>query len=420
MSLSPWDLGGNISFDFTIYRPRRPSYVFATQMTRQRSESYRHATTAVDDAGTRTDAEAVVAAAVDNIRKKRKDSYRAATQTEEEEEGEDPAGGLAMEAGCAATTKSPVVTMRNNVGAAASGSPPPAAPREALLICTRVSTEAWKGAVDNNIKDATATTSSRKSSLQGLPPAGRSPETVIARDRGLVEVTGPHPRRPGRSTMSRCRYTKNLIILSLSFILVFSAFRSIQSIQSSLNSTGRLGVIAMGCVHGTTFLTCLFTPVLINKLTSKWTIVLGLLFYLFWIAANFRPHLFTLVPTSIGVGFGQSLSWGAQVTYIQKLVEDYVHASGKTTQAELYRFNGIFLACFQTSHIWGNLVSSLMLSADGGMQRLVERKAELGNYCGVYDSCEEPVIHVWNTSHVPGESVSTYNSVCVTMWWSSG
>ncbi|ELT90968.1 hypothetical protein CAPTEDRAFT_154442 [Capitella teleta] len=186
---------------------------------------------------------------------------------------------------------------------------------------------------------------------------------------------------------SRWRYGKNLVVLTLSFILVFTAFRSIQNLQSSLNSAGRLGMVAMACVHGTTFLTCLFAPALIDRLTSKWTIVLGLLFYLFWVAANFYPHVYTLVPTSIGVGFGQSLAWGAQVTYIQKLAVDYAHASRELTQQEMYKFNGVFLACFQTSHVWGNLVSSLMLTENS-------TKSD----CGIYDRCSEEVHRVWNIS----------------------
>lgn len=199
---------------------------------------------------------------------------------------------------------------------------------------------------------------------------------------------------------------KNLIILSVSFLLVFTAFRAIQNLQSSLNSRSRLGVIAMGCVHGTMFLTCLFTPVLINKLTAKWTIVLGLLFYLFWIAANFYPNFYTLIPTSIGVGFGQSLAWGAQVTYIQKLAIDYARMSREITQQQLFKFNGIFLALFQTSHIWGNLVSSLMLNNDVFTdENDVTMMVDPSQRCGKSDRCEDTGPVLWNAS-VVGECKS--------------
>jgi hypothetical protein len=77
------------------------------------------------------------------------------------------------------------------------------------------------------------------------------------------------------------------------------------------------------------------------------------------------------------------------------------------------------LACFQTTHVWGNLVSSVLLGAaasatsscaaddndddDGGSNagsRLFDRNslmyfngvagAEGGAYCGTYDTCEGP------------------------------
>lgn len=435
MSLSPWDLGGNIVFDFTLYRPRRPSYVFATQMTRQRSESYRHATTSADPAPatpavSESDPEAMmVSAAVDSIRKKRKNSYKAATQDDDDDEGGGPRGAsisASDEDDGRGEGRQPPSSVGNHVGRTGTTG-------ESLMVCT--CSPSMTGA------DILANDASRKGSVHSPSPQPRrsrsSEDTVFAAGRrlgpsstaaaGLVDdassfeggVAVVGRRLPNRAAgnMSRCRYVKNLVVLSLSFILVFTAFRSIQNVQSSLNSAGRLGVIAMGCVHGTMFLTCLFTPVLINRLTLKWTMVLGLLFYLFWIAANFCPHLFTLVPTSIGVGFGQSLSWGAQVNYVQRLVDDYVRSSGETTQQELYKFNGVFLALFQTSHIWGNLLSSLMLTAER-VPTEDTAAALMGIYCGVYDICDEPVALISSYNDTTGEGAGvpfhgvSRNSVC--------
>ena len=71
----------------------------------------------------------------------------------------------------------------------------------------------------------------------------------------------------------------------------------------------------------------------------------------------------------------------------------------------VYRCNGVFLACFQTTHIWGNLVSSLLLSHgftrrhDGKAGSLLvgEQYDEIytasdgtGAYCGTYDTCSSP------------------------------
>jgi hypothetical protein len=115
------------------------------------------------------------------------------------------------------------------------------------------------------------------------------------------------------STSSVFQSKFRLIVLSIAFILIFTASRSIQNVQSSLN--GCLGVISMGCVHLTMAVTCLFSPFIVGKLTVKWTLVVSVLFYLLWIGANFGPHLMTLLPTSLGVGLGQSMAWSAQVVF---------------------------------------------------------------------------------------------------------
>jgi len=77
---------------------------------------------------------------------------------------------------------------------------------------------------------------------------------------------------------------------------------------------------------------------------------------------------------------------------------------GAEQHSAVYRCNGVFLACFQTTHIWGNLVSSLLLSHgivvggqhDGkaGSPLIGDEYSETyraadgtGAYCGTYDTC---------------------------------
>ena len=376
MSLSPWDLSGNISFDFSLYRPRRPSYVFATQIARRRNESYRHATKSESNSG-ETDKGLDFIEGIQRS-KKRKDSYKAATSLEEIE-------------------LSQVELSSNHVriqvtSASDTDLDKPCCSDESPARANQHHVRVVKHARTRPIRDGSLP---RRSSMVGGENREPREERSEPADSGQTDKM----LRPSTSVdldsaeiaHAKWRYRKNLVVLSLSFILVFSAFRSIQNLQSSLNAGGKLGIIAMGFVHGTMFLTCLFAPVLINKLTSKWTIVLGLLFYLFWIAANFYPRFYTLIPTSIGVGFGQSLAWGAQVTYIQKLAVDYAHVSKELTQQELFKFNGVFLACFQTSHVWGNLVSSLMLNSEQ-----LEMYPDL--HCGMYDVCDDDVGFVPNVT----------------------
>ena len=395
MSLSPWDLSG-ISFDFSLYRPRRASYLYATQISRRRNESYRSATTSETPGENGCDFIERMA------QKKRKTSYRKAV-------------GHDLEAGEGAHNQ-----VHGNRRMA----------RVKVIVSDEDGRQATLDEEDlegpeveyEEDRETPSPTPSVESSLGAGEPTEeevfsgsiQEGEEGDDTDTQPIEDEDLEQQNPVELLQNRWKCRRNLVVLTISFILVFTAFRAIQNLQSSLNAQGRLGVIAMGCVHATMFLTCLFAPVLINKLTAKWTIVLGLLFYLFWIAANFYPHFYTLIPTSIGVGFGQSLAWGAQVTYINKMAADYAHLSKEVTQHELYKFNGVFLAFFQTSHIWGNLVSSLMLSNHGlGSSDLtsdlpeeeippdaIENEGVGGALiqCGIYDTCDEPVPLLWNIS----------------------
>jgi len=84
--------------------------------------------------------------------------------------------------------------------------------------------------------------------------------------------------------------------------------------------------------------------------------------------------------------------------------------------SSVYRCNGVFLACFQTTHIWGNLVSSLLLSHGVINQHgdkagtLLEEYNEMysaadgtGAYCGTYDTCNslQPVTSL-TTGNISG------------------
>ena len=55
-------------------------------------------------------------------------------------------------------------------------------------------------------------------------------------------------------------FWKNLIVTSLSFFLIFTAFLSIQNLESSLNHSSGLGVVSLACIYGSVAIACLFAP----------------------------------------------------------------------------------------------------------------------------------------------------------------
>ena len=388
--LSPWDMSG-LGMGFGLYRPRRPSYTYATQTQRQRSESYRYAVrkSTSDIEEPHDYIEGIIQ------RKNRKESYVLATRDVDPRDHE-----------LAKVTESPETDLPEcdtNVEAVAIvvSEGKDLSNHAGNSIANKAQSNGKDAIVnnlncdnDNHIEELKAAVAKRRSPK--LSPFHQSPYvkrnqrtptkeknknlilTIKDTDDDVTEdsvFVGPDKPDMSKGTMTPCsedgkpmfplttfQFKKNLILLCASFILLFSAFRAIQNLQSSLNEEDNLGIIAMTCVHGTMFLTCLWAPAIINKFTAKWTLSFGMFSFILWTGANFYPRFYTLIPFGIIAGMGQGILWTAESSYLLKLAFDSSRVTKDGLEREVFRFHGIFLACFQTTHIWGNLISSLILS----------------------------------------------------------
>ena len=257
MSLSPWDLGAEISFEFSLYRPRRDSYVYATQASRRRrNASYRRATkqpstptphdnttsglqaTGSSSAGEEEDVERLK---LPPLRKKRAHSYRSAVRQ-------------------------------------ATGEEELSAVDEGLdLKC-----------LEEGFKTTSVT-----------PPVSPSPSGVAT------------------PLIGRYRSTKNLLVLSIGFVFIFSAFRALQNLQTSVYQ-GRIGALVLTLVHGLALITGLLGPLVVSRVGPRWSIVLAAVVYPLWIASNLCVgggvlFYLMLLTSSALVGVAQSIAWSAQV-----------------------------------------------------------------------------------------------------------
>ena len=80
-----------------------------------------------------------------------------------------------------------------------------------------------------------------------------------------------------------------------------------------------------------------------------------------FIAAQFYPRFYTLLPAGFFVGFGGGPLWCAKCTYLSVAAEAFSNLlGGKKQQTEvlLVRFFGLFFVFYQMAQVWGNLVSS--------------------------------------------------------------
>ncbi|CAL8144817.1 unnamed protein product [Orchesella dallaii] len=161
------------------------------------------------------------------------------------------------------------------------------------------------------------------------------------------------------------RMLKNVLLTSFAFTFLFTAFQSMASLQSSLNSGG-LGTYSLSVIYASLVLSSMFLPTyLIQKFTVKWTLVAAVFGYSAYIAAQFQPSYATLIPGAIIVGICAAPLWSAKCTYLTHIGHEYAKITGvENSEPIIVRFFGIFFLFFQSSAIWGHLISSVVLSTD--------------------------------------------------------
>ncbi|XP_063607086.1 protein unc-93 homolog A-like [Penaeus indicus] len=125
-------------------------------------------------------------------------------------------------------------------------------------------------------------------------------------------------------------------------------------------------------VHGTAGMTalyigmiisCSFLPSLaINKLREKNTIVVCMLCFLPYMAVQMYPNVFLLVPSGFLLGLAAGPLWSAKCTYLTKGGTKYADMQNKERKLTINRFFGIFFLFFQSTQVWGNVISSTVLS----------------------------------------------------------
>ncbi|RXG60864.1 UNC93-like protein [Armadillidium vulgare] len=192
-----------------------------------------------------------------------------------------------------------------------------------------------------------------------------------------------YPRKDdARGKSSEVENPQNVLIISYAFMLNFTSFNSMANLQSSINK--KLGTTSLWVIYLSLVLSCAFVPSwLIKKLKTKWTLPICMFCYSAYIAAQFYPQYYTLIPTAFLLGLGAAPMWSAKCSYLTQVGELYGNIVGEDSEVIITRFFGIFFLFFQSSQVWGNIISSTVLSA--GVENLT-RSEEFLEICGA-DFC---------------------------------
>ena len=156
----------------------------------------------------------------------------------------------------------------------------------------------------------------------------------------LVGLGGPHP----------CSSSN----LSVGFVLVFSAFRALQNLQTSVHA-GRVGALVLTLVHGLALATGLLGPLVVSRLGPRWSIALAAVAYPLWIACNLCVtggivFYLILLTSSALVGVAQSVAWSGQVCTL--LLHFFVHKAFKLLFFSAIRYDTMgYCTCTQCSNL---------------------------------------------------------------------
>ncbi|XP_078261309.1 protein unc-93 homolog A isoform X3 [Rhinoraja longicauda] len=197
--------------------------------------------------------------------------------------------------------------------------------------------------------------------------------------------------------------TKNVIVVSFGFLLLFTAYGGLQTVQSSLNSDEGLGLASLSVIYAALIVSSMFLPpIMIKYFGCKWTIVMSMCCYVTFSIGNFYPSWYTLIPTAVILGLGGAPLWSAKCTYLTICGNRYAAKFNKVAEnAEnvVNHYFGIFFLIFQSSAVWGNLMSSLIFQYTSNNGNITEEHL---SYCGAancpaYDSIINE--NVTQTSH---------------------
>ena len=162
--------------------------------------------------------------------------------------------------------------------------------------------------------------------------------------------------------MKEGKALKNVVVLGLAFMFVHTAFVSVLSLQSIMNPEGWVGVVSISCIYATTVISCMMAPWIIDKISTKWTMVVAFILFTGYFAGNFYPKDFMLIPLGLILGFLGGPLMSAQATFLTTLALTYAQHSHIFDQdVVINKYMSIFCGFYRSSYIWGNLITTLVL-----------------------------------------------------------
>ena len=188
----------------------------------------------------------------------------------------------------------------------------------------------------------------------------------------------------GNVRKTRKSVQRNLLLLFLIWLLELSGYEALEIIQSSLNQ--RHGVWSVTVLHCGKALSSLFGPLVVKRLTPKWTLVTCWFILTLFIVASVFPNYYTLLPAGALMGLALGPIWVCQGVYVTCLAVYYSEVTGQSKSAVLSKFNGIAASTIPVGVLVGNAVSSLVFTFSPFNDEANNRNVNKGDVISVQDN----------------------------------
>lgn len=154
---------------------------------------------------------------------------------------------------------------------------------------------------------------------------------------------------------------KNVCGVSISMVMVFTSFIGLQSLQSSINSTGGLGLASLSTLYLCFIISGFVSPSVLKLVGTKYSLLIGFLCHLQYTIFSYYPSWYTLIPSSVIVGFASGPLWAAASGHLFEVAATIAPVLNEDLSYLIGKFSGLFFFIFHWSQIPGNLASSLIL-----------------------------------------------------------
>ena len=190
---------------------------------------------------------------------------------------------------------------------------------------------------------------------------------------------------PNRGVDRKWAYM-NAYGVCISLAVVFTAFLGLQNLQSSINSTGGLGLASLAVIYIFFTFSGFFTPGFLKFFGTKNSLFAGFICHLLYTISNFYPSWYTLIPTSVILGLSSAPIWAAASSHLAQVAVTAAPILKVHEDHLLSLFTGIFFIFFQAAQIPGNLASSLILYPYSSVNTTFQEEGNLSDSSSCEDS----------------------------------